>query len=372
MTKILIITPHKRNCNSWWRSVGPFQHLEKMTDREIQIDVIEEDFTWNVLCRYDLIFMHRPFRPDHLEALQVARLQNIPVWVDYDDWLFDLPIWNPHAGVYRYARIQMIISQILTCADLVSCSTEALATQFRKVNENVVVHQNADRPDLFPYRSDEIAERNPFYVWRGTNTHDGDLLSVAKAFPELPATTYFLGSPCYQIIESMDKTKVKIMGEQDTFQYFRYLYDLKPKVMLFPLKAHFFNECKSHIAWLEAIHAGAVIVAPDLPEWDRPGVFKYKIDDADSFLLQAKIAMNLTADEHKMILKEGRKALTWTYSMDKLSNERLTRVSHILNQNRNPRDPFCQMTQMWAYCQLTGKPMVPAGEETLREKNLIT
>lgn len=372
MTKILVITPHSRNCNSWWRSVGPFQHLEKMTDREIQVTVIEECFTWNILSHYDLIFFHRPFRPDHLEGLQVARLQNIPTWVDYDDWLFDLPPWNATAGIYRYAGIQMVMAQFLACADVVTCSTTALATQFLKVNPNVVLLPNADRADLFPYRTTPPAPRNSTFFWRGTNTHDGDLLSVAKAFPDLSQTTHFLGSPAFQIIESMDKTKVKVMGEQDTFQYFKYIHDLRPKVMLFPLKDHFFNHCKSHIAWLEAVHAGALCVAPDWPEWHRPGVINYQADNAESFLKAAELAITLDEETIASQIQVAREFIQSKYDMKVVNQIRLEIVNSMTSPmfKRNTRDPFCQLTQMWAFCQITGKPMVQAGPETLREKNL--
>lgn len=385
MTKILIITPHKRNCNSWWRSVGPFQHLEKMTDREIQIDVVEENFTWDVMCRYDIIFFHRPFRPDHLEGLQVAKQQNIPVWVDYDDWLFELPKWNSCAGLYSNTQIKMIMSSFLACADLVTCSTRELQTRFMKVNGRVIVLPNADRPDLFPYRTEEQTPRNDIFFWRGTDTHDGDLESVFQALTMLPKPTYFLGSPLWRVIDSMPEGSVKVMGEQDTFQYFKYIHDLKPKVMLFPLADNTFNRCKSNIAYLEAIHAGAICVAPNWPEWKHPGVINYgKSLDHDqpldlrtseqSFLEAAKFAMEISDEAHRNYIGYGRKHIAANFSMNVVNDHRITLISELLSSTfkRNDRDPFCQMTQMWSYCHITGTAMAQVGDATLQEKHLTS
>lgn len=372
MIKILIITPHPRNCNSWWRSVGPFQAMEKATNRQVQIDVIEENFSWNILCRYDLIFMHRPFRPDHLQAMQVARLQNIPVWVDYDDWLFDLPKWNPNHKDYSNVGFQAIIAHILATADVVSCSTAALYDRFKVVNPNVVIVPNAYRPDIFPYREAELKPRENIFVWRGSNTHDGDLASVASAFPRLSAKTHFLGSPNWSIVESMPPEKVQLLTEQDTFPYFKYLYDMKPKVMLFPLKACFFNECKSNIAWIEAVHAGAMCVAPDLREWRHPGIINYQIDNAESFYDAAEMAMAMTEEQHTEQVSMSYEHMRQKYDMSVVNTVRWEIIQSMISPQfkRNTRDPFCQMTQMWAFCHMANRPMVQVSPETLQAKNL--
>lgn len=385
MKKILLITPHKRNCNSWWRSVGPFQWLERLSQHEIQVDVLEENFSWDVISKYDVVFLHRPFRPDHLEAMQVAKLQNIPVWADYDDWLFQLPTWNGCAGVYANAQTKMVMAQILACADLVSCSTEALKQQFLKVNPNVVVIPNADRPDMFPYRDAIPKPRQDIFVWRGTDTHDGDLESVFAGITQLDHPTYFLGSPLWRVVEEIqarDANLVRVMGEQDTFQYFRYLHDLRPKVMLFPLADHPFNYFKSNIAWLEAIHAGAMVVAPDLPEWRKPGVMNYIIGNSDSFAETARQAMALSDLHHQEQISMAREHIAQNYVSYFFNDLRLKSIYQLspmgegmpskVPVGRNPRDPFDQLVQMWAFCTLTGTPMVQAGEQTLRDKHLST
>ena len=43
-----------------------------------------------------------------------------------------------------------------------------------------------------------------------------------------------------------------------------------------PLKDNLFNHAKSNLAWIEATCAGAMTLAPDWPEWRRPGVSNYE------------------------------------------------------------------------------------------------
>jgi hypothetical protein len=56
---------------------------------------------------------------------------------------------------------------------------------------------------------------------------------------------------------------------------------LGPWLHIVPLANNGFNRSKSNLAWLEATAAGAVVLAPALEEWQRPGIVNYK--DASDF-----------------------------------------------------------------------------------------
>ena len=49
----------------------------------------------------------------------------------------------------------------------------------------------------------------------------------------------------------------------------------RPKRAITPLCDTPFNRAKSNISWIESTVAGAVCVAPDFPEWNRPGIINY-------------------------------------------------------------------------------------------------
>ena len=71
------------------------------------------------------------------------------------------------------------------------------------------------------------------------------------------------------------------MGHLDPIDYHQFIRKIFPAICIVPLVNNAFNQAKSNIAWIEATSAGAVTLAPDMPEWRRPGVVLY--NDADTF-----------------------------------------------------------------------------------------
>src|SRR5215469_16055717 len=140
--RLLVISPYTKDSNSFHRAVGPWSYLAKWArqhDFEFEFDVGGEDMglrgiAWDTMGRYDMLFLHRPCGEDHLTFMRLARLMNIPTWVEFDDWLFDVPPWNPTVGTYNNPRLQQIIATCLACADLISVTTEPLREMFSRVN----------------------------------------------------------------------------------------------------------------------------------------------------------------------------------------------------------------------------------------------
>lgn len=385
MKKVLIVTPYAKDANSFWRCMGPWGYLEKESRKlgipnlgEVELVLAQDEIgikdgvNWSTVSRFDLVFMHRPCRPDDLTILKLAKLENVPVWVDYDDWLFELPFWNPNQ-VYHDVGIQTIMASCMAAADVVSVSTGALYEKIKKINENTVIIPNAYRTDLFGYRQEKVQPRQAIYTWRGTNTHDADLLSVAEGFSELPGRIFFLGSPTWQIYGRLKKDQVQLVGGQDNLLYLKYLYDLKPKVMLFPLVDCYFNRCKSNIAWMEALHAGALCVAPDLPEWRKPGCVTYKPGDSASFHQAALDAFNLDPMEHENTVEQAYAEMKQMYGIEWVNQIRQQVLTSIFEPSfrRNTRDPWDQLTGLWALSQMRPMPQIQASPEIMKEKGLI-
>src|ERR1700748_1711637 len=141
--RLLIVTPYAADGNSFWRCIGPLTYFCKTkipgNFPDIEMTVLQEGrpFQWNQMMEYDVLFMHRPCRQDDMFMLQLAYNQNIPVWVDFDDWLFGIPGWNPNAGAYMNEPTQLQTASALALADVVSVSTAELQKQYSKVNPNV-------------------------------------------------------------------------------------------------------------------------------------------------------------------------------------------------------------------------------------------
>jgi hypothetical protein len=361
MKHIFINSPESRDSNSFWRCVGPLSYLSKQSNGEIDIYVPGpgQMITWDKLANFDLIFMHRPCRAEDLIILRMARWLNIPVWSDYDDWLFSLPEWNPTAVVYHNSQTQHIMANIIACSDIVSTTTTSLYNKFKKINDNVVIIPNAYRSDLFRFRPNKLPQRNEIFVWRGSSTHDGDLISVGSSFKDLSKKIHFLGAAPYSIKSDMPEGSYVNSSMMDQFMYWRHISSLSPKVFLFPLADHFFNECKSNIAWIESIHAGAICIAPTLPEWKHPGVIGYEINNPESFKNAAELAMNLSQKETEEIVSESFEYIKSKFDISVVNQFRKAMVDSICDEsfNKNNKDPFNDLTGMWALSVLKDIPL---------------
>jgi hypothetical protein len=294
--------------------------------------------------------------------MKMARTLNIPVWSDYDDWLFHLPPWNPHADSYHTAQIQSIMACMIACSDVVTVSTSELQKKFSLINSNVVIVPNAYRSDLFQsnQKKRKVSSREDLYFWRGTNTHDGDLISVLDGFRSLSHPVRFMGSPSYSVISQMDPKLVQKQNHIGTLIYWKMLEQINAKILLFPLQDCFFNLCKSNIAWIEAIHAGSVVVAPDFPEWNNPGVITYTPGDSQSFLAAAEQGMALSSEKVLEINQEAYEYMTKLYDISVINRIRVQIVKTLTSPDfrKNPRDPFmADVIGLWALSILKGEDL---------------
>jgi hypothetical protein len=123
-------------------------------------------------------------------------------------------------------------------------------------------------------------------TWRGSATHDKDLAlvteQIAKVIERNLSWTYqFVGEPFWWTMERLDQVpglkpkSITHVEPLDPIVYFEFLQKVKPALFIVPLEDIAFNRAKSNIAWIEATYAGAVAIAPDWPEWRKPGVINY-------------------------------------------------------------------------------------------------
>jgi hypothetical protein len=335
--------------------MGPLHYLAKNSNDEIQLiyKTMDQGISWVDVMGVDIVFLHRPCQKNDVTLMQIAHDCNVPVWIDYDDWLFELPGWNPHAHVYNNPTLQNNVAHCLATADIVSCTTQALYEKFKLVNPNVVILPNAYRSDLFHYRKEALEPRDNIIYWRGSNTHEGDLLSVREGFKGLGGVTHFIGTSSWMLLSGLDPMKYRVTGALDLLSFNRHIYQIKPKVMAFPLVDCLFNRCKSNIAYLEALHAGAICVAPDLPEWRRVGVVTYKPHDSDSFRDAINQTLELPQEAHESIVNNAFNVMTQIYDISVVNEKRKSVVSS-LRRKLNYKNPFDQMVGFNAYTILKG------------------
>lgn len=237
----------------------------------------------------------------------MAHANGKAVWIDYDDNLFAVPQSNRAHLVYDKPEVQNAMCALIAKADVISVSTEALAESVRTIinrikaapqkdtgllldERKVVVVPNAYDMELMSDLSDprnKLPHQNKLISWRGSSTHDKDMWGVT---PQLQAalaqhrewTFNFIGEPFWMTVEALQEipnlkpTNLVVTDTLDPIEYLAFLKRTAPALMVVPLDDNAFNHSKSNIAWLEATHAGAACLAPDFPEWRRPGIINYR------------------------------------------------------------------------------------------------
>jgi hypothetical protein len=305
MITMAVNVPNIADVTSWYRAMGPINHLRKAcTDLNV---VQMQTYNWATLGGCDVLFMQRPYTDDHVSLMDIAKTDaQIPVWVDYDDLLLAVPTDNTTYFHYMNEKTQKNIRTLITQADVVTVSTDHLRNMLLSLNKNIVVVNNgldlsrltvkiggkmSQRPQKLPERTKRIA-------WRGSRTHERDVFTMARTLVDKARASegwdwHFIGDNMWFVTDSMVHERTYVTAPVDCFKYHRHLFELAPSVLHVPLHLSQFNLCKSNIAWLEASWAGAYTIAPKWPEWDKPGVGTY--NDENDFgdrieeVLQGKI-----------------------------------------------------------------------------------
>ena len=290
--KTALISPRPTDAISFYRAAGPLRRLRQSHPEfdYTQIDTIN----WSILAQFDKIFLHRGYTPEHAQVAMIAKKWGIPLIGDYDDYLFDLDSDNPAKQIFDNAA-----SDVLKCtlaADLTFVTTEHLKKLLKKQGaKNIVVAPNAYDSRLFPYAKKK-KEKLKICLWRGSNTHNKDLLSVLpglerlfKTFPDWQFV-FVASNPSWMFRHSHNN--VHHVNSRDIMEYMHMIWEMAPSVMYHPLFESDFNKAKSMCSWLEATHAGAAFVAPNFDEFTRPGITNYKANDPESFFESMKALLS--------------------------------------------------------------------------------
>ena len=294
MINIAMMCPKPEDATSFYRAWGPFQHLRKI----MEINLVQHPiWTWVEISGMDVAFVQRPFQPNHLEAVQEFKRHKVPIWMDFDDDLLHIPYENKHHELYL--KDVKTNAKCVELADVVTVSTETLKTVYSKYNPNVQVIKNGLDPIQMGTISQSWAGRSNTIMWRGGESHEGDLFSdmgnLLKFYKDFPKWkwVFFGHNPKFMTQQMMNidpkrfifEKGVDIFRMKDVFK--RYL----PKIMIFPLNDNGLNRSKSLNAWQDATWNGSLFVAP---KWyaNFPNCYEYldqAIKDATTKNLDKKI-----------------------------------------------------------------------------------
>jgi glycosyltransferase involved in cell wall biosynthesis len=226
--------------------------------------------------------------PTPTAILEVARCKHRGqkfLWSLDDDFL-SIPDWNPAKPKDMHALSVWQMAKEM--ADLILCSTPALAATFADVSEKVMTAPNMIDLSTFPYWSEAQGERTvsvtlPIRVcWVGGITHrmDTEILvepvdAILKRFPRDELQVVWFGAlPPHKLLRD-HLHRGLVYNPPSTFpNYQGTLNSLRPDVYMAPLDPCDFNLSKSNLRVLEAWGMQAVPVASPHGEYAcvRPGI----------------------------------------------------------------------------------------------------
>jgi len=346
MTKILSVSTVAWDATAWYRSSGIIPDLSKRMG--IDFHAFQgRQFTWAQLMSYEIIFFQRPMTEDHLKLAEYVKDLGIKVWVDYDDNLFALP-YEARAFLEYNNKVKQTMAKLLMIADHVTVSTGELKRFFSeelKITSPITVVPNALDLDVLPCRPvDSFNADSKVMVWRGSETHWFDVecfsTSLYEAMKDSTDVWHFMGWVPASLMYTDVQDKIRPHKGEDILIYNGNLKKIKPRVMHVPLVDNQLNRAKSNIAWIEATCAGAVTIAPNWPEWQKPGVICYD-----------------TPEDYTKLLKGGGLdyAKCWRDSMDyinknlllsKVNEKRVEIINGLLGQVTHKytvTDPYLQV-----------------------------
>lgn len=334
---VLMNLPNASDATSFYRGLGPMAKLKHVMP-ELSLCFLPE-YNWATISMCDLLFMQRPYKPEHVEIIDIANNNGVPVWVDYDDDLFSVPVSNPAYKVYSNDHIKTSVAKCIAMADHVSVSTQFLKDKLSPenipLNKNISVIPNAFNDYLLlKNRKSNPLKRDPIVMWRGSRTHDKDIhiflpeiIKICNKYQDWKF--WFQGDKPWFLFESL-KDNAVFADSVDPIIYFRMINEARPQVFMVPLFDDEFNRSKSNISWLESIYAGGVAIGPNWDEWKKPGCFNYSSPKEFEFKLEMILNREIDVNQENKI--------AWEYVQDelflsKVNEKRKQIILNLLNAN---------------------------------------
>ena len=324
--KIKIFSSVPQGACSFYRS-APVIMLNQLDDT-INASYAEK-IDWNFMVGVDCVFFERTESQDIFRALEKIKAMHIPIWSDYDDDLFNLPDDNLAYEHYSKKEIKESIIGCIGISDVVTVTTESLKQKFLQFNPNIVVIPNSFND--YNYRLDKTVGENRIINWRGSTTHRRDILTVANAMTQISREKQdwvfsFIGSNMEFITDKL--VNVKQINEMPVSTYFEFLDQLSLAIQIVPLQFHTFNHSKSNIAFIEGVQTGACCLAPNMPEWNLPGILTY--NDEEEFYWQLRQLIEFPKLRKKMF-KASQKYIRENLMLSEVNKKRLEILKNLVN-----------------------------------------
>lgn len=279
------------------------------------------------LVEADVVVFHRPETDALLAVMRALKKAGKKIVFDNDDTYKDYGgfKYNEYMNEEKVKKglgtLEKNIDIFIQEADLVTCSTEALAEEYRKLNPNVVVLKNCVDPFYWnePLRNEEDVVRIGITGSVGITADVEVLKPILEHYEHDPRVRLVLLSlPPEGDNEIYKKLYVdeyafwnKVNIEWHSFvaydKYYDYLNSLKLDMVIIPRADSYFNRCKSNLKFLESSMLETPVIAQSFPTKDSP--YEVNPQDAEHMLLATDTESWIAQIEKLIADKELRKEM---------------------------------------------------------------
>lgn len=305
----------------------------------LQSEHINGDQMAKAVLNADVVVFHRPNDDRCFAIADMLRKQGKKIVMDSDDTYKDI---DGQKWKYILDKVDGFLDKFGREADMITCSTEFLAKEYRNLNKNVVVLPNTVDPDFWP-EQDEILKNESGKIrigLVGSVAYGGDFSQCRDALEALskrddvqlvlfglpPKTKDFMEVVVpihkdeYAFWEGLNVERQPLVPMKD---YIETLNNLRLDVMMIPRGDRYFNRCKSNIKFLEASMLEIPVVAQGFTTGDSP--YQQNPEDAEHMMIVTDNADWLKAVERLLEDKDERRAMgqrAREYVIDKYSIEK--------------------------------------------------
>lgn len=239
----------------------------------------------------EIVVFHRPNDDRAFRVAQQLRAQGKRIVYDNDDtYKSIMGLERTQEKALEY--VDKWTDEFIKQADLVTCSTEFLADEYRKLNPNVVVLPNCVDPMDWPEEPQRNANGKARIGLVGSVAANQDFEPIKDLLPKLcerddvevvmfglPAKTNAKVMRMYKAEYAFwDRLKIEWHPFVNVSDYIAKLDSLKLDLMLIPRHDEYFNRCKSNLKFLEASMLGIPVIAQGFPDRKSP----YQVDPEDA------------------------------------------------------------------------------------------
>ena len=304
--------PHAADGSGYYRFYQPFKHLARGVNHRILLPGPGNKFTPDdeQVEEIDVIAGQRLCGPDGV-MLWDRWKGNTKLVYELDDDVLHPDTWSGLAHMFDQG-VHESFKHCLRVSDMVTVSTEPLAEQMRKYNDNVVVFPNHIEADLLYL--DRTHRDRVTIGWAGGMSHLADWVNVTdsvravlEANPKVDM--HFVGIDYSPLLKRSCRYTA---WKPDVWTYFK---NIDFDIGLAPLADSPFNRCKSHIRALEYMALGIPVVASDCPAYRDlvvDGVTGFLVNSDDEWRARLTELINDEAMRVEMGAKGREVAGGWT------------------------------------------------------------